>query len=93
LSDEGEFEWDEYNLSHIAPHGVTPGEIREVVEGRHVVAGPVEINSEDRWILYGKTRAGRYLVVVYTVRNNRIRVVTAHTMHKSQRRKYAAEID
>ena len=64
-----------------------------MANGRHVVTAPVGMTGKNRWILYGKTRAGRYLVVVYTVRNNRIRVVTAHTMHKSQRRKYAAEID
>jgi uncharacterized DUF497 family protein len=93
LPKKPEFDWDEHNIRHVARHGVTPTEVQEAVTGRHVIPGPVEVHGENRWALYGTTAAGRPLAVVYTVRAERIRVVTAHTMHASDRRKYAAEID
>ena len=46
-----------------------------------------------RWKLFGRTRGGRYLVVVFTVRRKRFRAVTAYTMNQAERRVYAPEID
>ena len=37
--------------------------------------------------------ARRYLVVVFTIRNQRFRTVTAYTMNEWERRSYAREID
>jgi uncharacterized DUF497 family protein len=50
------------------------------------------MRGEKRWKLLGKSAAGRYLVVVFTIRDERLRPITAHTMNKRERRLYAPEI-
>lgn len=43
--------------------------------------------------LSGRTVAGRYLVVVFTVRQTRLRPVTAYTMNQAERGIYGSQID
>lgn len=55
--------WDTYNLGKIAAHGVTPGEVDEVLadpDSQDAVS-----RSSGRPITRGYTAAGRWLVVVY----------------------------
>ena len=87
------FDWDEANVEHIQAHGVSPFEVEEAALGRVVVHPAKTIKNEDRSRLLGKTQKGRYLVVVYPVRNRRFRTVTAHPMHQSERRTYGPQLD
>lgn len=93
------FEWDVHNVGHIALHGVSPSEVEETAKRRHVIipAAPggsgAPRKNEKRWKLFGRTAAGRYLVVVFTVRRKRFRTVTAYTMNQAERRVYAPEIE
>jgi uncharacterized DUF497 family protein len=83
-----DFDWDEENKAHIARHRVTPSEVEEVFKRKTVI----EIDSfptEQRFDVYGRTANGRYLVVVFTLRGDRKRCVTAYPMNRSTRRKYA----
>ncbi|MSV27212.1 MAG: BrnT family toxin [Bryobacterales bacterium] len=70
------FEWDVHTVGHIAFHCVAR---RSRGDGktppRHHSAAPG--GREKRWRLFGRTAAGRYLVVVFTVRRKRFRTVTA----------------
>lgn len=71
------FDWDEANTAHIAKHGVEPYEAQEVIAN-----GPIDLavtirNGEERIEQIGETAAGRILQVITTIRNGRIRVVTA----------------
>jgi len=50
------------------------------------------VNGEERRKLLGKTAAGRYLVVVFTIRGRLLRTVTAYDMNATERRKYAPQI-
>jgi uncharacterized protein len=82
-----EFEWDTGNLEHIARHDVTVEEVESVFEFPRYEE-PELVNGEERvWVL-GVTENSRCLTVVYTVRNGRIRVVTAHPANRSSRRFY-----
>ena len=70
------FEWDQGNIDHIAKHGITPGEAEQVV-----LNNPVDLefqvrSGEERIAQVGQTDTGRILVVVTTVRDELIRVVT-----------------
>ena len=73
-----QFEWDEYNISHIAEHDVTPEEAEQVLLG-----DPLEVdfdpnrNGEERWTYLGETARGRILTVIMTLRDEMMRVVTA----------------
>jgi uncharacterized DUF497 family protein len=89
----GGFEWDEHNIGHVALHGVTPMEVEQITGRRHVVIPAAAVRDEKRWKLFGRTTAGRYLVVVFTIRHNRMRTVTAYTMNQAERSTHAPQID
>jgi hypothetical protein len=71
------FDWDEFNTAHIANHGVEPHEAEEVITNDPIDLAETIRNGEERTEQIGETTAGRILQVVTTVRNGRIRVVTA----------------
>ena len=74
---ESPFHWDDANELHVAEHGVTPSEAEEIFDdpGR-VFLRRSDSPTEHRWVLLGRTFAGRLQVIVYTRRNGRIRVIT-----------------
>jgi uncharacterized DUF497 family protein len=88
-----EFDWDAANLGHIRAHGVTAPEVEEATAHRHEIIEAKEVRGEKRWKLFGKSAAGRYLVVVFTIRERRFRTVTAYTMNRDERRIHAPQID
>ena len=53
-----------------------------------LVADTGHSQAEARFIALGQTDTGRGLAVVFTVRGNRIRVISARTMSKTERRVY-----
>ena len=87
------FDWDGANLGHILRHAVTPFEVEEVVGRTHVIIPASAVHGENRRKLFGRTVAGRYLVVVFTVRRILFRTVTAYEMNAADRRNYAPHID
>jgi uncharacterized DUF497 family protein len=87
------FEWDVHNAGHVALHDVTPEEVEEAAQRRHIVIPAAPQRGERRWKLLGLTGSGRYLVVVFTIRRRRFRAVTAYTMNKTERRIYGPKIE
>ncbi|MGA2595227.1 MAG: BrnT family toxin [Bryobacteraceae bacterium] len=71
------FDWDQANTEHIARHGVTPAEAEQVISGSSLPIQTEQRSGEERHTDLGQTAAGRLLVVVWTWRRRRIRVVTA----------------
>lgn len=86
------FDWDLHNVGHVARHGVDPAEVEEAVERPHAIIPAEDMHGEKRWKLFGRSAAGRYLVVVFTIRGDRLRPVTAYAMNQRERRIYAPEI-
>lgn len=84
------FDWDAANISHIAEHAVSPEEAEQVVRGRPLALEYVERNGETRLRQVGETASGRVLAVITTLRNRRIRVVTAYPASRSLRATYQA---
>ncbi len=85
------YDWDEANVGHIARHGVTPGEVESVLGRKPVVIRIEHRGGERRVACMGETDAGRHLVVVYTIRERKRRVVTAFPMNRKARREYAQQ--
>lgn len=71
------FDWDEENQKHIARHGVTPDEAEQVLANDPLDLERQDINGEERFASVGLTDGGRWLLVVTTTRENKVRVVTA----------------
>lgn len=81
------FDWDDSNTEHLARHDVS----REEAEAffnfpRHEEEQLVK--DEPRIWALGKTLNGRYLALIYTIRNGRIRPITAHTAKRKDRNFY-----
>jgi len=87
------FDWDLHNVGHIARHGVTPQEVEETVCGRHVVIPADAVRGEKRWKPFGRSAAGQHLVVIFTLRQSRLRPITAYTMSLVERGLYGSHID
>ena len=87
------FEWDVHNAGHVALHDVSPEEVEQATRRRHIVIPAAPQRGEKRWKLLGRTDAGRYLVIVFTIRRRKFRAVTAYTMNRAERRIYGPEIE
>jgi len=72
-----EFDWDDENTKHLAAHKVTPGEFEQVMNNDPLDRDYELIDNEERYRSVGLTSAGRLLSVAWTVRDGRIRAVTA----------------
>lgn len=79
------FDWDDANAVHIARHGVTPAEAEQVILGSSLPLDTEERSGEDRRTELGETTDGRLLLVVWTWRDRRIRVVTAFPANRKWR--------
>jgi uncharacterized protein len=71
------FHWDAGNVDHIAKHGITPAEAEQVILNNPFDLELQVRNGETRIPQLGETDGGRVLVVVTTMRDELIRVVTA----------------
>lgn len=91
LPDLLEFEWDQGNREkNFIKHGVTNKEAEEAVTNKLPFIFPDEGHSgiEKRYALYGKTDQGRRLSIVFTIRKEKVRIITARDMSKKERRAY-----
>jgi hypothetical protein len=88
-----EFEWDEGNRSKIArKHGVSRTEIEEVFNLGFAAAVGEQIlphADEGRYAIVGPTRAGRLIFVIFTLRDDRIRPISARDATNWERDRYA----
>jgi hypothetical protein len=85
------FEWDNHNSDKIIEkHGVTPVECEQVFFNLPVIAGDDVKHSEteNRFYALGQTDSGRLLFLVFTVRKDKLRVISARDMNKKERRVY-----
>ena len=87
LSEIAEFNWDTGNLEHIKKHKVEYTECEEIFQNNPLLINQDETHSqiEVRYRAYGQTNQGRELVVIFTIRNNRIRIVSARDQTKRER--------
>ena len=70
-------DWDEANIAHIGRHGVTPDDVIQTFSNDAIDLNYEVVNGEDRWTSIGHTDKLRILVVVWTMRGEAIRAVTA----------------
>ncbi len=85
------FEWDEGNRakSHDR-HGVTAPEVEEVFGSRPLLVAEDQKHSAQERRLYalGQTASGRRLFVVFTLRESKIRPISARDMSRAERTEY-----
>ncbi|HSX19062.1 MAG TPA: BrnT family toxin [Candidatus Saccharimonadales bacterium] len=85
------FEWDKWNLDkNYIKHGITPKEAEEVFLDENVllIEDIKHSGAEERSIAIGMTVGDSLLFVVFTVRSNKIRIISARIANKKERRQY-----
>lgn len=85
------FEWDEGNIDkNLTRHGVTHKEAEEVFdnEPKFIFEDEKHSYKEIRYGLFGQSDKGRKLSIVFTIRNDKLRIITARDMSKRERRDY-----
>ena len=85
------FEWDEHNINKLARHDVSCDEAESFFDNPRLEE-PRTVNGEARIVALGVTDAGRPLTVVYCLRRDSIRVVTAYKTKRKYRRVYEQAI-
>ena len=86
-----DFEWDsEKARRNESKHGVSFAEAAEVFgdEMSSTVPDPDHSAGEERFLIFGVTKGGQYLVVSYSERQNRIRLISARPMTARERKAY-----
>ena len=82
MNGAAQFDWDANNIRHIARHGITPEEAEQVLANDPLELGSRIEAGEERFGNLGLTNSGRWLIVVTTLRNDKVRVVTAYSASK-----------
>ena len=86
--DDLAFDWDKSNMGHIARHRVTFHEVEQVFANKAVDIDFDVVNGEQRWTSIGHTSQLRILVVVWTMREESIRPVTAFEADPQRAKEY-----
>jgi uncharacterized protein len=82
------FAWDDANITHLARHNIRPEEAEQCYRNDPLVIEEQYVNREDRYLALGETDAGRRLAVVFTIRQHRVRFITAYAMTREQQEIY-----
>ena len=82
------FQWDSGNMSkNWAKHRVSMSECEEIFFNKPLVVADDEKHSgvEERFFVLGKTDRGKRLFIVFTLRDNQIRIISARSMSRKER--------
>lgn len=85
------FEWDKGNIDkNWIRHRVTNKETEEVFENnpKLILKDEKHSDQEDRYLVLGITDDKRRLAIIFTIRKDKIRVISARVMHSKERRLY-----
>ena len=85
------FDWDQYNeYKNKIKHNVEMKEAEETILDKHskVFEDIRHSSIERRYTLYGKTKKERLLIVIFTIRANTFRVISARDQNRKERKLY-----
>ena len=89
-----EFEWDAGKAAlNLSKHGVSFAEAMSVFGDplEALIPDPVHSRAELRFVSIGLSKADRVLVVVYTEREQRIRIISAREDNPGERKQYESK--
>lgn len=83
-----EFDWDAENKKHLDTHKVAPAEFEQLLNNDPLDLNFELIDNEERYRSVGLTNGGRLLSVVWTIRNGKVRGITAFPVSVSDRKAF-----
>ena len=84
-----EFNWDKNNTDkNWIKHRVSNEEAEEVFfdDKKQLFLDPTHSSQENRYIIVGKTRKKRLLFIAFTLRKNKVRIISARDLNKRKER-------
>lgn len=90
------FEWDDVKAAaNLRKHGVGFFEALAVLESSYALFEPDEAHAKDeaRWIATGFSNRGRVLLVVFVIRGDKARIISARKASPAERRRYESQIE
>lgn len=79
------FDWNKWNIEHIARHSVTPDEVEETADNRPLIYK----GRGGSFLLLGRADSGRFLFVVFKyLGEKQAKVITARDMSEKEKRLY-----
>ncbi|KUG22266.1 hypothetical protein ASZ90_007998 [hydrocarbon metagenome] len=85
------FEWNDGNIDkNWIKHGVSPSECEQMFFNQPLVVAEDSVHSEaeERLFALGRTDDERLLFAVFTVRKDKIRIISARDMSSKERKVY-----
>ena len=83
------FEWDsEKAKSNLRKHGVDFADAVGVFHDPLALSRPDEAEGEERFLALGMDFLGRVLTVIYTLRGDDVRIISARAATRAERRSY-----
>ena len=85
------FEWDQGNIDKsYQKHGITTKDTEEVFldKGIQIKRDFKHHETEERFIAIGKNLESKILFIIFTIRYSKIRIISARTANKKERRMY-----
>lgn len=84
------FEWDQGNINKNRKHDVEYTECEQIFFNEPIIIldDPKHSFQEERRAAFGVTESGRKLVLIFTLRNKKLRVISARDMNKKEREFY-----
>jgi uncharacterized protein len=89
------FDWDDANAQKIRTrHGVEPFECEEAFFNPMLLVSDEHHSGEEpRFHALGSSDEGRELFLAFTMRANKIRIISARDMSKKERKRYHEKIE
>lgn len=91
-----EFEWNKGNIDkNKVKHGVENKEAEETFFGKDkfIFKDKLHSRKEERFRIFGKTKDRRKLLVIFTIRGEKIRIISARDMNKKEVKFYEKKIN
>jgi uncharacterized DUF497 family protein len=85
------FEWDHGNITkNWESHDVSTGECEQIFFNKPIIVKRDKEHSkfENRYYALGRTNINRLLFAIFTVRNDKIRIISARDMTESEIERY-----
>ena len=87
------FEWDRFKAKQNATkHGISFADIFGVFEDPNALTLDQQVGGEERFVTIGVDGFGRLLVVAYTWRGEKIRIISARKATRSEVQQYESEL-
>ena len=89
------FDWDQWNIQkNESKHGISRLEAESIFFDEYLIIFKDEIHStekEKRWICYGKSINSKVLMCSFTIRNDRLRIISCRSASIKERGIYEKE--